>query len=222
VLSYLENSLTSNQVLNNLATKSQKDVYSFIRMAETGDREGLEFEAGYSLEEMNEYVNVLKKLIKIRDVILKVNKEYIRSASQSDEFRTEPPFKLQGSYRNMNKIAEKVLPVMNDNEVQTLILSLYDQEAQTLTTGAEANLLKFKELTHTLTEAELQRWQEIKKIFTKNVMLRHGSPQDRIAELLEHLATFGQGVDGIRQTLADIAFFIEESVKRQTGKGFKL
>ncbi|HLC15898.1 MAG TPA: AAA family ATPase, partial [Thermodesulfovibrionia bacterium] len=222
VLSYLENSLTSNQVLNNLATKSRKDVYSFIRMAETGDREGLEFEAGYSLEEMNEYVNVLKKLITVRDIILKVNKEYIRSASQSDEFRTEPPFKLQGSYRNMNKIAEKVLPVMNDDEVQTLILSHYDQEAQILTTGAEANLLKFKELTHTLTEADLQRWQEIKKIFTKNVMLRQGSPQDRIAELLEHLATFGHGVDGIRQTLSDIAFFIEESVKRQTGKGFKL
>ena len=218
VMSYLENSLTSNPVLNNLATKSQKDVYSFIRMAETGDREGLDFEASYSIEEMNEYISVIKKLIKVRDVILKVNKEYIRSASQSDEFRTEPHFKLQGSYRNMNKIAEKVLPVMNEQEVQTLILSHYDQEAQTLTTGAEANLLKFKELTHTLTKEEAERWSEIKKVYMKNIMLSHGGPEDRIAELLENIAMFGQGVDGIRQTLSDIAFFIEESVKRQVGR----
>ena len=27
--------------------------------------------------------------------------------------RVEPPFKLQGSYRNMNKLAEKISPVMN-------------------------------------------------------------------------------------------------------------
>lgn len=221
LLSYLENSLTSNPVLNNLAAKSQKDVYTFIRMAETGDREGLDFEANYSIEEMNEYVNVLKKLIKVRDVILKVNKEYIRSASQSDEFRTEPPFKLQGSYRNMNKIAEKVLPVMNEKEVQTLILSHYDQEAQTLTTGAEANLLKFKELTSTLTEEEAERWSKIKKVYMKNIMMRHGGSEDRITELLENIAIFGQGVDGIRQTLSDIAFFIEESIKRQSGKGPK-
>ena len=29
----------------------------------------------------------------------------IKSAGQADEYRIEPPFKLQGSYRNMNKIS---------------------------------------------------------------------------------------------------------------------
>ncbi|MFQ9246271.1 MAG: hypothetical protein ACLR3R_02265 [Clostridium paraputrificum] len=49
----------------------------------------------------------LEKLFKVRDIVLKVNLEYIYSAGQSDEYRSEPAFKLQGSYRNMNKIAEK-------------------------------------------------------------------------------------------------------------------
>ena len=106
-MSYLENSLTSNSTLNKLATRSQKDVYTVIKMAQHGDREGADLEGNYSLEELNELVGVMKKLIRVRDVVLKVNREYIRSAAQSDEYRTEPPFKLQGSYRNMNRIAEK-------------------------------------------------------------------------------------------------------------------
>src|SRR5690606_4712135 len=96
---------------------------------------------------INEYINVLEKLLSIRDVIFRVNQEYIDSASQADEYRTEPPFKLQGSYRNMNKIAEKISPLMNEKELDILIMSHYEGEAQTLTTGAEANLLKFKEIT---------------------------------------------------------------------------
>ena len=44
----------------------------------------------------------------------------------------------------MNKIAEQLAPIMNDEELQTLIDSHYENQAQTLTTGAEANLLKFK------------------------------------------------------------------------------
>ena len=113
-------------------------------MAETNSSEGIDFEANHSPEEISEYVAVMKKLLEIRDVILTVNTEYIRSAAQSDEYRTEPPFKLQGSYRDMNKIVEKVVPIMNDQELETLIFSHYESESQTLTSGAEANLLKFK------------------------------------------------------------------------------
>ena len=47
-----------------------------------------------------------------------MNPEYIRSAAQADAFRTEPPFKLQGSYRNMNKIAEKVVAAMTPAELE--------------------------------------------------------------------------------------------------------
>ena len=75
-------------------------------------------------------VAVMKKLHRVRDIVLAVNREYIRSAGQADDYRTEPPFKLQGSYRNMNRIAEKVVPIMNDHELQTLILSSYENDAQ--------------------------------------------------------------------------------------------
>ena len=44
-----------------------------------------------------------------------------------------------------NKIAEKVIPIMNDKELDTMILSAYENESQTLTSSSEANLLKFKE-----------------------------------------------------------------------------
>ncbi|MEL6823953.1 MAG: AAA family ATPase, partial [Calditrichota bacterium] len=162
-LSYLENSLTSNSILSKLANKEQQDLYSLIRFAETGDREQLKLAANYSAEEVKDYVAVIQRLLRVRDVILTVNQEYIRSAGQADAYRTEPPFKLQGSYRNMNKLAEKVLPVMNKQELETLIFSHYEQEAQTLTTGAEANILKFRELNDLLSKEDAARWEDIKK-----------------------------------------------------------
>jgi hypothetical protein len=48
-----------------------------------------------------------------------------------DVYRTEPSFKLQGSYRDMNKLVAKVVPIMDDKELQTLLLSHYESESQT-------------------------------------------------------------------------------------------
>ena len=75
----------------------------------------------YSAVELNEIEAVLQHLFRCRDVLLKVNAEYIRSAAMEEAFRTEPRFQLQGSYRNMNKLAEKVVPAMNAEEVEALI-----------------------------------------------------------------------------------------------------
>jgi tetratricopeptide (TPR) repeat protein len=131
-----------------------------------------------------------------------VNKEYIRSAAQADEFRTEPPFKLQGSYRNMNRIAEKVLPVMNPEEMKTLIFSHYENEAQTLTTGAEANLLKFKELTRWINDTEKARWEEIKKTFRRNQIFRGADGKDPVMQVVARLSAFQEGLESIRDALA--------------------
>jgi hypothetical protein len=121
LLSYIENSLTSNAVLSKLAGKSRKDVYTLIEAIESGTKEGIEYETNHSAEELNEYKSVLEKLLHIRNTISLVNQQYIYSAGQADAYRTEPPFKLQGSYRDMNKMAEKVMPIMNDKELATLI-----------------------------------------------------------------------------------------------------
>ena len=96
-----------------------------------------------------------------------MNQQYIRSAAQDDAFRTEPPFKLQGSYRNMNKLAEKVVSAMNDEELEQLVDDHYRGESQTLTTGAEQNLLKLAELRGRMTGAAGARWTEIKEEFVR-------------------------------------------------------
>ncbi|MBM4027322.1 MAG: AAA family ATPase, partial [Planctomycetes bacterium] len=202
VMSYLENCLTANPVLEKLTRRSQRDAYTILKIAETGQREGLDFEGNYTAEEVQEYVATMKKLLVVRDVVLKVNREYIRSAGQADEYRTEPPFLLQGSYRNMNRIAGRVLPVMNDAELWTLIYSTYEQDAQMLTTGAEANLLKFRELTGRLDPQQARRWDEIKKTFARNLLLG-GDSEDKVQKIVRQLNAFTAGLDSIKEVLAD-------------------
>ncbi len=200
-MSYIENALTSNPSLNKLAGKSIQDVYTFIKIATTGTREGAEFERQYDAEDMNEYLSVLKKLLQIRDVILKVNQAYIRSAAMSDDYRTEPAFKLQGSYRDMNKLAEKVAPIMNEEELRQLILDHYESEAQTLTADAEANLLKLKEMLGWIAEEESARWAEIKKTFNKNKVFKGIDGQDPMSKVIAQMNAFTDGVEGIREVL---------------------
>ncbi|MDF7812633.1 AAA family ATPase [Hymenobacter sp. YC55] len=197
-LSYLENALTSNTALARLATQSPQDVPALIRLAETGQSEGVSFEGNHTPEELNEYVAVLQKLLRLRDVVARVNAAYIASAAQADAYRTEPPFKLQGSYRNMNKLAEKVRPVMNDQEITDLLAAHYESEAQTLTSATEANLLKLRELLGWLTPAEDTRWQEIKATFRDNL---RNSGAGQLLQMLDKLENIAGGLSGIREVL---------------------
>ncbi|MFP3519092.1 hypothetical protein SB766_23225, partial [Pseudomonas sp. SIMBA_077] len=103
-----------------------------------------------------------------RDVVLRVNQQYIASAAQADQYRSEPPFKLQGSYRNMNEMAEKISAVMNDAELLQLLADHYQGESQLLTTGAEENLLKLAELRGNQTPEQSERWTQIKRDFVRN------------------------------------------------------
>ncbi len=202
-MSYLENALTSSPSLNNLATRSQKDVYSVIRLAERGTQEGVELEGNYSPEELHEFVAVIKKLMRVRDVVLAVNRQYIRSAAMADEYRTEPPFKLQGSYRNMNRIAEKVVPIMNDQELETLILTSYENDSQTLTCDAESNMLKFKELLGILSEDETRRWRSIQRTYQENVRMRGIDQDDAVGQVVVQLRSFSDGLEAIREAVVD-------------------
>ena len=202
-ISYLENAITSNPCLQRLSVKHQKDVFAVVRYAETGSAEGIEFEGGYSPEEVGEMVAVMKSLLRIRDVILRVNQEYIRSAAQADAYRTEPPFKLQGSYRNMNRLVEKVVPIMNEEEIGNLIHDHYKNEAQTLATGAEANLLKFKELFGAQTEKEKERWNEITSTYKRKQLFAEGDPGDPVGRVIAQLATFREGLEAIKNSVIE-------------------
>ena len=166
-LSYIENSLTSNPILAPLATRDLNDVYRFVDMAKGEDVSLTDLSHQYSSAEAQEIVGVLQKMFVFQELILKVNQQYIASAAQNEQYRIEPAFKLQGSYRNMNKLAEKVSAVMNDEEQAQLISDHYLGESQLLTTGAEENLLKLAELRGRMSEEEQARWDQIKKDFMR-------------------------------------------------------
>lgn len=199
--SYIENAVTSNPVLAPLANRSQKDIQTFLRRAEQGDSADGVLEGQYSSQEMEEILSVMKKLVAVREIVMRVNQEYILSAGQADEFRTEPPFKLQGSYRNMNRLAEKVVPILNDEEVRALVVGHYRGESQTLTAGAEANLLRFKELIGVLTAEEAARWEEIRRTFRRNQVTRGTDPGDPAGRVVAQLAGFQTGLESIQLTL---------------------
>ena len=170
-------------------------------MAEDPAAETRTLEGNYSIEEVNEFVSVMKKLVDARDVILRVNQQYIESAAQSDDYRTEPAFKLQGSYRDMNKIAEQVVPVMNDEELQTLLHSHYNNQAQTLTSGAQANLLKLKQLMGELAGEDAERWEDIVRTFQRNLLIGSAGDDDGLGRVIAQMTTFSEGLHEIRKTL---------------------
>lgn len=199
-LSLIENALTSNAELRQMSNVSMEDIYKLINEVENGSE--AEFEGNYSNRELNDYRAVLEKILKVRDTVLDVNATYIKSAAMEDAYRTEPPFKLQGSYRDMNKLVSKIVPVMNDDELTTLLNSHYESESQTLTSSAEANMLKYKELTDALNPAEQKRWDEIKEIFVKNNKLKGFGDQNEMAQLLAQLVNFGDNLEGIKEILA--------------------
>jgi hypothetical protein len=199
-LSYIENAMTSNPVLAPLALRDMQDLYKLIRMAKGENIPATELSHGYSAAEVNEIINVLQKLFTIQEVILKVNQGYIASAASSDKYRTEPPFMLQGSYRNMNKMAEKVVAIMDNQELQALIDDHYMGEAQLLTTGAEENLLKLAHLRGTLNDTQKQRWETIKKDFQRLKSLG-GDDMDAGAKVVNQMAIISERLQSIGKSL---------------------
>jgi hypothetical protein len=199
-LSYIENTITSNAVLAPLAGRDQEDIYRLIRLAQGEQIATTDFSHAYSSVELQEMVAVLQRLFAVQEVLLKVNQQYIASASMDDAYRTEPPFKLQGSYRNMNKVAEKVASAMNDEELQRLIADHYQGEAQTLTTGAEQNLLKLAQLRGIMTLEQEERWEEIKRSFGR-VQLMGGSDDDPVARISGPLSGLAEHLAGLRQAV---------------------
>ncbi|MFZ5890577.1 MAG: DNA repair ATPase [Myxococcota bacterium] len=199
-LSYLENALTSNAVLAPLAGRDPRDIYKLIALARGEEVPLSDLSYAYSSAEVEEITALFKRLFKVQSVLLRVNQEYIASASQDDRYRTEPPFKLQGSYRNMAKLTEKVVAAMNDEELDRLIDDHYASEAQTLTKGAEQNLLKLAELRGRLTPAQSARWAEIKEGFLR-VQRMGGNDADPVARVTGTLSGLDAQLKGIRETL---------------------
>ncbi len=167
-LSYVQNALTANPVLAPLAAREPADVPLLVRMAEGEPVEAAELSHPYSAQELTDITSVLRRLRQVQQLLLKVNAAYIASASQGDAYRDEPPFLLQGSYRNMTKLAARVVPVMDDQELEDLLTDHYASESQTLTSGAEENLLKLAQLRGAMTAEQERRWEQICSGYVRN------------------------------------------------------
>ncbi|MDT0455140.1 DNA repair ATPase [Streptomyces sp. DSM 41527] len=197
-LSFIENTLTANPVLAPLAGRDRGDLDVLIRLA-TGDPTARadRLTHPYVPAELDRITAVLRHLLAARATVLAVNDAYIASAAQTDTTRTEPPFQLQGSYRNMAKIAQRIQPVMNDAELAAVIDDHYTAEAQTLTSGVEANLLKLAELRETLTPQQAVRWAELKSSYLRAQKLggTEGNPIVRAITALGLLTDRGDAVE---------------------------
>ncbi|QNE76336.1 AAA family ATPase [Streptomyces finlayi] len=187
-LSFVENALTANPALAPLAGRSREDLALLVRMASGTDPSARadRLEHPYTPAERDRIVAVLRHLLTARDTVLAVNAAYIASAARTDATRTEPPFRLQGSYRDMNKIAERIEPVMNDEELSAVIDDHYAGEAQTLTTGAESSLLKLAALRGTLTPGQADRWAAVTASYVRTQALGgpDGDPMSRAVAAL--------------------------------------
>ncbi|MEU9166990.1 DNA repair ATPase [Streptomyces sp. NPDC048420] len=200
-LSFIENALTANPVLAPLAGRDRADLDLLIRLAQRDPAARADrLTHPYTPVELEQILAVLRHLLTARETVLAVNAAYIASAAQSDTTRTEPPFRLQGSYRTMNKIAQRVQPVMNDVELAALIENQYRAEAQTLTTGAEVNLLKLAELRGTLTAEQASRWTELKAAHVRAQSL--GGPEDdQIARAVSALGLLADRIAAVESAI---------------------
>ncbi|MFH0244267.1 DNA repair ATPase [Streptomyces sp. HK10] len=164
--SHIENSLTANPVLAPLASRERADTGLLVRLA-AGDPSARpdRLSHPYAPAELEQVLGVLRGLLRVRRTVLAVNAAYIASASGDEAARTEPPFRLQGSYRDTGKLAGRLAPVMTDEEVEALIDDHYTAEARTLSADAEANLLKLAELRGRMTRERERRWREVREAF---------------------------------------------------------
>lgn len=205
-LSFVENALTANPVLAPLAGRDRDDLALLVRLAAddpTARRDRLQHP--YAPGELDRVVAVLRHLLAARSTVLAVNAAYIASAGQSDAARTEPPFRLQGSYRNMNKIAARIDPVMNDAELAAVIDDHYRGEAQTLTSGAESNLLKLAELRGTLTPRQVARWAEIKAADVRARTLGGGPDDDPMPRAVAALGLLADRIAAVETAISRAA-----------------
>ena len=80
--------------------------------------------------------------------------------------------------------------------------SHYENQAQTLTADAEANLLKLLELRGKLLDENAVRWDEIKSTFQRNLLLG-GAGDDKFAQIVGQMMDFRAGLNEIRDVLVE-------------------
>ncbi|MFV0417299.1 MAG: DNA repair ATPase [Dysgonomonas sp.] len=201
-LSLLENAIVENPYLQKIADKSFTDFYNLVDYVEQKREMMPDLEGNHMQQDVESFIAVMKNSLIIRDIVLKVNQNYIASAATQDAYRVEPPFKLQGSYRNMNKLVSQIVPLMNIREINELILSHYESESQTLTSDSEANILRLREIADLLYTDEKERWMHIKEVFNKNNKFAGIDQNNQTGQVIAQLAEFNDNLEGIKKAIS--------------------
>ncbi|MFJ8625193.1 DNA repair ATPase [Kitasatospora sp. NPDC093550] len=160
-LSFIENALPANAHLAPLATAERADLDTLL--ARASGVPGGTLAGAWPAAAVERMTAVLSGLLHLRSTVLAVNRAYLDSAAQDDRNRAEPPFLLQGSYRNMAKLAQRLDPALTRPELDALLTDHYRAEAQPLGADAEAQLLKLAQLRGALTPEQAERWAELKR-----------------------------------------------------------
>jgi hypothetical protein len=191
-LSYIENALYANPILAEHLGNHRDDAYELLKVAEGKlELESIKLNSNISPHAIEECIAIFKHYLTARAIVLQVNQQYIYSASIANEHRVQPPFLLQGSYRNMNRIAQKIVPAMSAEEAQSLMLDHYTAESNTLASDGEFNLLAFKELQGQLSAAEEERINAIRKHYA---LLQGAKSGKHITDQLKALQEELQGI----------------------------
>jgi hypothetical protein len=200
-LSLLENAIVENPYLQRIAGKSFTDFYKLVDYIGSKSEMMPGLEGNHTRQDVEDFITVVRNILSIRDIVLSVNQNYIKSAAMQDAYRPEPPFKLQGSYRDMNKLAGGIVPLMNKQELDELILTHYESESQILTSDSEANILKLKEIAGLLTDKDRDRWEHIKEIFNKKNKFAGIDKEGQTGQVLAQLAEFNDNLEGIKNAI---------------------
>ena len=184
--SYVENACGVNEVLAPVLGRGRRDLEVLLRAASGGSVRSDELQHRYTANELQAITATLAHLLRVRDALLKVNAAYIASATVDDHLRGEPAFLLQGSYRNMARIAQRVLPAMTASEVDHLVTDHYRAESQTLAAAAGWNLLKLRVVMGTATDDDHRELDELRERWRQSNAA--GDPMAVMANALSAIA----------------------------------
>jgi hypothetical protein len=97
----------------------------------------------------------------------------------------------------MTKLAGKITPLMRDDELDALLRDHYRGEAQTLTTGAEENLLRLAQLLGSPTPEESARWKAICEEFVRQRKLG-GADVDGSQRIASSMLDVARAVEALK------------------------
>lgn len=160
--SYIENACSVNDVLAPVIGRGRAELEALLDAALGSPLRPEGLVHRYAPTELSAVTGTLANLVRARDALLRVNAAYIASATVDDALRGEPPFLLQGSYRNMARLAGRLVAAMTPEEVDVAVLDHYRAESQTLAASAGWNLAKLPIVLGRASPEDEQRVDELR------------------------------------------------------------